>query len=248
MDKVYSSHEFAYQRLKNKGAKSWHEMYATPEGKKVDHIGFSRKSFIEDVLEKDWSPKKGNALEIGSGTGHLIKFIEDKGFKSSGIEISETAIELAKENHKNSNIVFNKGDYCHDEIFEDKSLDLIIDGSCFHCVVEENDRKIFIEKTKNLLTDNGVFILMTMCTPIDKKAFKKNFKTQIFEKDIFYVKYDVELEGSKMFNNEMYMAQRKIPHWKDILKMLKNNGFNIKLFRYEQDEIFSSIFVAMTKK
>lgn len=243
MEKVYSSHEFAYQNLKKKGAKSWHEMYATPQGKEIDHIGFSRKIFIEDTLDKDYCPRNGNALEIGSGTGHLINFIKEKGYKPYGIEISETAIQLAQEQHKG--IEFKKADYCYDDVYEEKSFDLIIDGSCFHCIVEDKDRENFIKKTKKLLKKDGIFILMTMCTPIDKINFKKEFQTQKFKDEIFYVKYNKELQGSKMFNNELYMAQRRIPHWKKILKMLKDYDFDIKLFRYEQDEVFSSLSVAM---
>ncbi|MFN8579162.1 MAG: class I SAM-dependent methyltransferase, partial [Candidatus Sericytochromatia bacterium] len=134
MDKVYTLHEIAYQNLKNKGAKSWHEMYANPEGKEVDHIGFSRKIFIEDALEKDYCPKSGNALEIGTGTGHLINFIKEKGYIPHGIEISSTALELARKQHKD--IDFKQGDYCYDDIYQENFFDLIIDGSCFHCIVD----------------------------------------------------------------------------------------------------------------
>lgn len=245
MDKVYTAHEFAYQKLKNKGAKSWHEMYATPEGKNVDHVGFSRRLFIEDILEKDWCPKSGNALEIGCGTGHLINFIKEKGFNSFGVEISKTATELAKEQHKN--IAFTNGDYCYDQIYENDFFDLIIDGSCFHCIVEDKDREKFIAQTKKLLKKDGVFIMMTMSSPINKINFKKQFKTQKLKNEIFYVKYDKELEGSKVFDNELYMSQRRIPHWKSVLKMLKDNGFNDQIFKYEQGEVFSSLYISMKK-
>lgn len=72
MEKVYKSHEVAYQNLKKKGAKSWNEMYSTEKGKEPDHEGIERKRFIEGLLEKEWFPKTGKALEIGCGTGPLI--------------------------------------------------------------------------------------------------------------------------------------------------------------------------------
>jgi hypothetical protein len=75
MEKVYKSHETAYQNLRKHGAQSWNEMYSTEAGKEPDHEGKNRQRFIEDVLEKDWSSKNGKALEIGCGTGHLIRWL-----------------------------------------------------------------------------------------------------------------------------------------------------------------------------
>ncbi|MEK7434137.1 MAG: class I SAM-dependent methyltransferase [Cyanobacteriota bacterium] len=244
MDKVYSAHELAYQKLKKKGAKSWHEMYATEEGKEVDHIGTDRKRFIESILEKEWSPKTGNALEIGCGTGHLIRWINSKGFNSTGVDISSTAIEMAKEQSIGLDLNFFKDDFCYSDSLKEKKFDLIIDGSCFHCIVEDKDRKLFIEKAHNLLRKDGVFILCTNCSPINQKAFSEKYKTQKYQNNIFYVPYESQLEGSKIFNGKMYMAQRKIEHWQSILKLLKNANFEIKLFQYEKDKVFSKIYIA----
>lgn len=199
MKKVYETHEIAYQKLKSKGAKSWHEMYATKEGQKVNHIGADRKNFLENILDKEWSPKNGKALEIGCGIGNLINWLTSKGFTGTGIDISQTAIEMAKEQNFNSAIDFIKGDYCFSDIFEKTKFDLIVDGSCFHCIVEDSDRKVFLEKSYNLLDDNGLFILFSSCSPINKKNFSDIYKTEKFKKGIFYVPYNVELEGSKVF-------------------------------------------------
>lgn len=248
MKKVYESHEVAYKNLKNKGAKSWHEMYATEKGKQVDHVGLDRKSFIEDVLNQDWTPKSGNVLEIGCGTGHLLRWVCEKGFNGTGIEISETALELAKNETKVKNVEYFNGDFCYSDYLKDKKYDLIIDGSCFHCIVEEKDRKIFLEKAMSLLKDDGVFLLLTMCTPIDRENFKLEMKTQKFINNIFYVPFNEELEGSKKFGDKLYMAQRKVEHWTKILKDLKKYNFNIMLNRFSRGKIFSSIYVACKKK
>ena len=244
MEKVYQSHELAYQKLKNHGAKSWNEMYSTPKDKEPDHIGIERQRFIENVLEKDWSPKKGQALEIGCGTGPLIRWVVEKGFTGTGVDISSTAIELAKEQSKQLDITFLKDDFCYSNSLKDNSFDLIVDGHCFHCIVEDNDRKLFLEKSRNLLKKDGVFILATMCGPINKKEFAKNNKTKKFKDNILYIAYDKELEGSKVFDGKMYMSQRKIEHWKDILKLVKNSGFEIQMFTYEKGSVFNSIYIA----
>lgn len=243
MEKVYKSHEIAYKRLKEKGATSWNEMYSTKKGETPDHVGLERSLFIEDILTKEWSPKIGNALEIGCGTGVFINWITSKGFKGAGIDISTTAIELAKQqNYKN--VDFFEGDFCYSNVLENEKFDLIVDGNCFHCIVEDEDRKIFLEKAHSLLNENGVFMLNTMCSPINKKAFFEDNKTFKFKNHILYVPYNVELEGSKFFDGKLYMAQRKIEHWKNVLKAVKKAGFEIKMFKYEQGSVYSSVYLA----
>jgi SAM-dependent methyltransferase len=248
MEKVYKAHEMAYQNLKKRGAKSWNEMYSTEEGKLPDHIGVDRQRIIELALDKDWFPKSGKALEIGCGTGHLINWITSKGFSGVGIDISETAISLAKAQFKDSNIEFMNDDFCYSKKLEDESFDFVIDGHCFHCVVEDYDRKIFLERANKLLKKDGVFILGTMCTPINKKSFSKEYKKAKIKDNIFYVPYNVELEGSKVFDGKLYMAQRKIEHWKDVLKQVKSFGFEIKMFNVEHSKIFSTIYIIGVKK
>ena len=44
------------------------------------------------------------------------------------------------------------------------------------------------------------------------------------------------------------MAQRKIEHWKKVLKLVKNVGFEIESFNYEKGKIFSQINIASKKK
>src|SRR5690606_11809557 len=98
-----------------------------------------------------------------------------------------------------------------------------------------------------LLNKNGVFVLFSSCAPINKKSFAEKYTSEIFEKGIFYVPYNVELEGSKNFNGKLYMAQRNFEHWKNILKLVKETGFEIKMFKYEMDTIFSKIYIAAIK-
>lgn len=248
MEKVYKSHEVAYQNLKKKGAKSWNEMYSTEKGKEADHVGIERKRFIEGLLEKEWFPKTGKALEIGCGTGPLIRWISSKGFKGTGVDISETAIELAKSQSDGLDIDFFNDDFCYSNKLKDESFDFIIDGHCFHCIVEDKDRLLFLEKAYKLLKKNGAFILGTMCSPVNKKEFSVSYKNQKYKDNIFYVPYETELEGSKIFDGKMYMAQRKIEHWKKVLKLVKNAGFEIETFNYDKEKIFGQIYIAAKKK
>lgn len=244
MKKVYEAHELAYTNLKNHGAVSWNEKYSTEKGKEPDHIGKERQRFIENLLEKEWFPKTGKALEIGCGTGHFTRWISSKGFFCSGIDISSTAVGMAKEQSKGSNIEFFNGDYCYSNIFKPASFDMIADGHCFHCIVEDSDRKTFLEKSKSLLKKDGILTLLTICSPVNKKNFSKKYPANKYRNNILYVPFNEDLEGSKVFNGIKYMSQRKIDHWKDILKLLETSGFEIKCFEFERGEIFSRIYIA----
>lgn len=57
------------------------------------------------------SPQKGKKiLDIGCGTGYFLKAAEEKGLETYGIDLSEEAIEIAKEMTKNSRLEAGSGE------------------------------------------------------------------------------------------------------------------------------------------
>ncbi len=71
----------------------------------------------EKEAEEDWKDKKyvdvflsylkNNALilDIACGTGELLKYYSDKGFKTFGIDISREMVSIAKKKATNANIM-----------------------------------------------------------------------------------------------------------------------------------------------
>lgn len=72
------------------------------------------QSYIEETKEH-----QGRALVIGCGLGDDAKALEDAGYDVTAIDVSPTALELAKERFPESNIDFKKQDiFEYEEVFE----------------------------------------------------------------------------------------------------------------------------------
>lgn len=101
--------------------------------------------------------RSGNLLELGCGTGFDARYLHDRGFKVTALDISEDAIELAKNNTKGSDIDFIVADFF--EGFPDKSFDIIYDRGFLHNY-KDLLWEIF-EKTSAMLNHRGKYILIT---------------------------------------------------------------------------------------
>ncbi len=111
--------------------------------------------FLSDLLEID---SKTTVLEIGCGEAGNLKPFADLGCKCTGIDISCSRIELAKEFYNDhihrSNLTF----ICEDiyKVNPDKKFDLII----MRDVIEHiPDQEKFMNFVKNFLKSEGKFFL-----------------------------------------------------------------------------------------
>lgn len=101
------------------------------------------------------------ALDIacGSGYGSEILLSRGKAMKVLGIDISEEAIKYCNDKYKNENITFSKGNVNSIPI-EDNSIDVIISFETLEHVREE-DQKKFLEESKRVIREKGIFIIST---------------------------------------------------------------------------------------
>ena len=86
-------------------------------------------------------PRSGaSVLEMGCGNGAMAsQSLAERGYSVWGVHFSETAIRWAE-----------------------KRFELIIDGSCLHCLID-NDRVLFFAEVKRLLKPGGRFVISSMC-------------------------------------------------------------------------------------
>ncbi len=112
------------------------------------------ESFINDLgLDKNKT-----VLEIGVGTGRLALRVAPYCKELYGIDISEKTIERAKEN---LTLLNNVSLICDDFLSYDffgKKFDIIYSSLTFMHIPRKQEA---IEKIKDLLTDDGVFVLST---------------------------------------------------------------------------------------
>jgi 2-polyprenyl-3-methyl-5-hydroxy-6-metoxy-1,4-benzoquinol methylase len=139
------------------------------------------------ILTKDFflEKKVKDLLIPGIGYGRNAQVFTDNGINVTGIEISKTAIELARQNGLNLNIFHGS---VTDMPFDNKLYDGIFCYALIH-LLNNRERDKFIKDCYNQLKPNGYMIFTT----ISKEAPMFGKGKQL-GKDYFEI-----MEGMKMF-------------------------------------------------
>lgn len=152
--KYYEGHDAAYQRLKAEGHVTWDRR---------NYNDFYLKPFLDRIVKALSFPHPGpRALEVGCGTGPAAAFFAQHGFDVTGIDLSDTALEMAQLQARRRGLKINylKQDWLTFSTHE--KFDLVLDGHCLHCIVFDQDRRRALETTRSLLRPGGYFALETM--------------------------------------------------------------------------------------
>jgi len=117
------------------------------------------------ILTSDFFTGKAvkNVLIPGIGYGRNAQIFKDKGMVVTGIEISKTAIEMARK-HYGSDMVIYHGSVT-DMPFDDRRYDGVFCYALIH-LLDENERMKLIRDCYNQLSDNGYMVF----TVISKQA------------------------------------------------------------------------------
>ena len=139
------------------------------------------------ILTKDFflEKKVKDILIPGIGYGRNAKVFIENGIKVTGIEISKTAIDLARQNDVDISIYHGS---VSDMPFDNKLYDGIFSYGLIH-LLSSDERKKFIKDCYNQLKPKGYMILTTISK--DAPMFGKGKQ---LGKDYFEI-----MEGVKMF-------------------------------------------------
>lgn len=139
------------------------------------------------ILTKDFflEKKVKDILIPGIGYGRNAKIFTDNGINVTGIEISKTAIELARQNGGNFNIIHGS---VTDMPFDQKLYDGIFCYALIH-LLNKHEREKFIKDCYNQLKPDGYMVFTTISK--DAPMFGKGKQ---LGKDYFEI-----MEGVKMF-------------------------------------------------
>lgn len=239
MKKSYESHEIAYQRMRKQGIKQWGGKGSGTKGS----FSNETKKIIKDIMSQPWAPKGGRAIELGCGTGPIIRWICQRGFSGVGIDVSKTAITMAKEQSNGYDVRFKCSDVYNLHRARLGKFDLVVDGHCYHCITNVNDRKNFLQTAYNILKPGGVFVLLSMCTPLDPKSRHEALKGFKLHKKVVYMPFEKNkiYAGMRRFNGKTYLPGRYLEHWKNILSEVSKAGFDNKLIRYNANNYKDAI-------
>lgn len=110
-------------------------------------------------------------LDLGSGTGKNSLFLAERGSSVIGMELSKTAVRIAKERaeERNLNAHFQTGDFGTTLPFEDNSFDVILDVMSSNSV-NEAERRVYIKEMKRVLKPGGYIYVKALCKDGDKHA------------------------------------------------------------------------------
>jgi 2-polyprenyl-3-methyl-5-hydroxy-6-metoxy-1,4-benzoquinol methylase len=118
---------------------------------------------VARILAPQYVPRAGKVLELGCGEGHLCRLLAQHGFDVTGIDISSVAINWANEKNviHHTDIHYHQGDLSKSNFKVIDPFDLIIDGNCLHCILDEN-RQVFLKNVYANLSINGIFFISSL--------------------------------------------------------------------------------------
>lgn len=162
----------------------WNQIYDNG----TDFRAISQRD-IDTMLECIPSSEGTNSLDIGCGTGHLTRELWHRGFMPTGVDISESAIRLARlytvlDDKEISYKVLNLETNNIADLM-DKSFMLI---TCKLVYAFISDKAIFLGNVVKLLDKSGVFVILT---PLKSQVSK--------EKAHIAVEYEKTLEELTAF-------------------------------------------------
>jgi len=168
--RVYYDHEPAYRKIKATGGRGWDDLYPGTDPHSYDAL--------DAFLAGETPPPGTPALEIGCGGGQAALRIARRGFATTGVDYSETAIELARANAREAGLAarFEVGDVLALAAFAGDSFDLVVDNHCLHCIVAADDRARTLASIHRVLAPGGRLWTGTM-------AAEGNFDPARFDVD-----------------------------------------------------------------
>jgi ubiquinone/menaquinone biosynthesis C-methylase UbiE len=147
-----------YRRLRAAGLQGW--------AGSLRERNVARMAETLDRLERESFPgPPARVLELGCGNGMSSSLLmAQKGYEVHGVDISETAIAWAGQLFAASALSgsFRHGSVCEMPFFPERSFDVVIDGSCLHCLIG-NDRARCLAEVRRILRFEGVFVVSSMC-------------------------------------------------------------------------------------
>lgn len=137
------------------------------EGPQADTLRFLK--FLKK--EEKFRVEDKTILDLGCGTGRNTNYLADIGNNVIGIEISKTALNLAKERAKelNLDVDYRFGDIGEPYEIKDNSIDVVLDVTSSNSL-NEKGREIYINEVSRVLKDDGYFFVRALAKDGNKNV------------------------------------------------------------------------------
>ena len=178
--------------------REWDEIYRRHSVEDLPwEMGRPREYLVKLVESGKVSPCK--TLDLCSGAGTNPVYLASKGFRVTGIDISETAIGMAEKKADEAGVTveFVQGNFLNLPFREE--FDFLVDIGCFHNVREE-DRERYLSEVLRVLKKGGKYYLMCF-SERNGKAWNHFSREQIEE--IFRPYFIIlDMEHSRSLEND----------------------------------------------
>ena len=104
--------------------------------------------------------KPGLALDLGCGTGIKSIYLAQRGFRVTGVDISETAIKFANKNAKRAKVKvrFIVADATNLSFLKDRKFDFVLDWANLHGIPKTKRKKYIAEIVKHTKKDSKLLL------------------------------------------------------------------------------------------
>lgn len=170
------------------------------DGPQADTLRFLK------FLKKDQKYKLDgkNILDLGCGTGRNANYLTEEGNSVVGIEISQTALKLAKERATDLgiNVDYRLGDIGEHYDIPDESIDVVLDITSSNAL-DEKGRAIYLSETSRILKSGGYFFVRALCKDGNKNVKNLLKDSPGCEYDTYYMR-DLDLY-ERVFSREDFI-------------------------------------------
>ena len=146
--------------------KQWYESLFESYGKKYDNEDFTQGTIGEcDFVEKEIDfDKSKKIIDVGCGTGRHSIELAKRGYKVTGIDLSESQLERAKEKAKdqNLNIDFQKYDARNLSFKNEFDLAIMLCEGAFPLMETDKMNYEILKNVAKSLKDSGKLIFTTL--------------------------------------------------------------------------------------
>lgn len=147
------SHQKSYRESHlNKGYDYHNNFISLPHRSMVWRL---ERKILDRILREFFSEKPSDYLDFACGTGRILQHISPYVNSSTGVDVSESMLEVAHANNPNATLI--KGDITQDDILKGRKFDLIT-AFRFFPNAESSLRSEIILCLREHLKSNGILV------------------------------------------------------------------------------------------
>ena len=197
------------------------------EAKIYDKI-WGKYDYDADVKFLDWLFKEygcRSIIDIGCGTGNHAIRLSKLEYEVTGVDISETMLEIAKEKDKDAKIRFIQGNMRKLEkpIPKGKKFDAAIClGQAFSNLITNRDVHAFLDGVHRILRKKGLFVF-------DARNAKKIDEERLNKLLLEHIVTEEKMQLLLLTYNTRHPRNRNVIIWRPIYLMKENDKVDLQI-------------------